>query len=360
MKKQIRNFFLAITTILLAACGSGGGGGGGTSSDPSNGGGTGGGGGGGGSSGGDGNAAYYGFSTDSSSKITNQATPLTSGVNQLTIASQVTFNLRNLNNRTLDVMIYQPTCIVGLLTETYSAVLISGATTSPSIASIVVSATGVNFQERAMLAGVQVYDYGSSGSVSGTCTSGEMNLGSSGTLFSNGKIMLWRTGTGDLYMGGRSSTIETVMANFQLKQYDKYEQIDNNSVSPGNALSTWTSGNAGQVVTDASASSSNSAFANSSGNTIVKSFASNTPSARYAANSNGYSTSTTQHTRVWTNLSQDVPFYGFGISNLGSSGKAISVTAMKRANGSTVTANDGSTAVELIRGSGAFLIHVQR
>lgn len=118
MKKATNVLTVILTAFILSACGSGGG----TSSDPSNGGGTGGGGGGGGSSGGDGNAAYYGFSTDSSSKISNQATPLTSGVNQLTIASQVTFNLRNLNNRTLDVMIYQPTCIVGLLTETYSAI----------------------------------------------------------------------------------------------------------------------------------------------------------------------------------------------------------------------------------------------
>lgn len=359
MKTKTAQIYLAlIMTMLLTACGSGGGGGGGSSSDPSNGGGTGGGGG--STSGGDGNAAYYGFSSDSSTKITNQVTPLTSGVNQLTIVSQVSFNLRNLNNRLLDVTIYQPTCIVGLLTETYTAVLISGATTSPSIASIVVSATGLTFQERAMLSGVQVYDYGSLSSVSGTCTSGEMNLGSSGTLYANGKLMLWRTGAGDLYMGGRSSVIETVMANMQLKQYDKYEQVDNGSVNPGNSLSTWSSGNAGQVVTDADATSSNSAYGNSGGNTIVKGFASNSRNARYAANTNGYSTSTTQHTRVWTNLSADVPFYGFGISNLGSSGKAISVTAMKRSNGSTITANDGSTLVELIRGSGAFLIHVQK
>lgn len=356
--KTIQIYLALIMTILLTACGSGGGGGGGSSSDPLNGGGTGGGGG--STSGGDGNAAYYGFSTDSATKISNQVTPPNSGVNQLAIASQVSFNLRNLNNRLLDITIYQPSCIVGLLTETYSAVLVSGATTSPSIASIVVTATGLTFQERAMLSGAQVYDYGSPASVPGTCTSGEMNLGSSGTLYSNGKIMLWRTGLGDLYMGGRSSAIETVMANFQLKQYDKYEQIDNSSVNPGNSLSTWSSGNAGQVVTDADATTSNSAFGNSGGNTIVKGFASNSRNARYVANSNGYSTSTTQHTRVWSNLSADVPFYGFGISNIGSSGKAISVTAMKQANGSTVTANDGTTLVELIRGSGAFLIHVQK
>lgn len=355
MKNTANILTVLLTAFILTACGSGGGGGG-SSSDPSNGGGTGGGG---GSSGGDGYAAYYGFSTDSLTKITNQATPLISGVNQFTIASQVSFNLRNLNNRLMDVTIYQPTCTIGLLTETYSAVLISGATTSPSIASVVVSASGLIFQERAILSGAQVYDYGSPISVLGTCTNGEMNLGSSGTLYSNGKLMLWKTGTGDLYMGGRSSAIETVMANFQLKQYDKYEQIDNNSVNPSNALSTWSSGNAGQVSTDADATSSNSAFGNSSGNTIVKGFASNSRNARYAANTNGYSTSTTQHERAWTGLSADVPFYGFGISNLGSSGKAISVTAMKRANGSTVTANDGSTAVELIRGSGAILIHIQ-
>ncbi len=357
MKSKTAQFYLAlVVTVFLAACSPGGGGE--SPSDPSNDGGTGGGGG--GSSGGSGEAAYYGFSTDSATKISNQISPLSSGLNQLTIPSQVSFNLRNLNNRQLDVMIYQPTCIEGLLTETYSVVLISGATTSPSIASIVLRATGVTFQERAILSGVQVYDYGSPLSVSGSCTSGEMNLGSSGTLYSNGKLMLWRTGAGDLYMGGRSSVIETVMANLQLKQYDKYEQIDNGAVNPGNSLSTWSSGNAGQVLTDADATSSNSAYGNSGGNTIAKGFASSSRNARYAANTNGYSTSTTQHTRVWTNLSADVPFYGFCISNLGFSGKAISVTAMKRANGSAVTANDGSTLVELIRGSGAFLIHVQK
>lgn len=357
MKIFLNNFFTLVLTLFLTACGSSGGGSGGNSPDPSNGGGTGGGG---NPTNNDGNATYYGFSTDSASVINNQVSPLNSGTNQLTISSQVSFNLRNLNNRQLDVMIYQPTCVVGLLSETYSAVLISGANSSPTIASIVVSSSGILFQERAVLSGVQVYDYGSASPIAGTCSSGTMNLGSSGTLYSNGKIMLWRTGTGDLYMGGRSTEIETYMANFQLRQYDKYEQIDNNSVNPSSSLSGWTSGNAGQAVTDASASSSNSSFTISGSNTIVKGFASNTPNARYAANSNGYTTNTNQHTRIWSNLSADVPFYGFGISNLGSSGKAISVTAMKKANGNTVTANDGSTSVELIRGSGALLIHIQK
>lgn len=357
MKTKIINIYLAlITTMLLTACGSGGGGGGGSSSDPSNGGGTGGGG---GSSGGNGSAAYYGFSTDSSTKITNQTSPLASGVNQMTIASEITFNLRNLNTRALDAMIFQPTCIVGLLTETYSAVLLSGSNTSAAVAAITVNATGLTFQERGVLSGVNMYDYGSLASVSGTCSNGEMNLGSSGTLYSNGKIMIWKTGLGDLYIGGRSSSIETVMANFQLKQYDKYEQINNNSVNPTSALSTWVSGDAGQVVTDLSASSSHSAFANSSGNTITKGFTSNTPNARYAANTNGYSISTTQHTRAWTNLSSDVPFFGFGISNLGSSGKAISVTMTRKTFPSNVTSNN-SVTVEDIKGSGSVLIHVQK
>jgi hypothetical protein len=356
--KSLRIIVCVCTMAILTACGgSGGSGGAGNTADPSSGDGSGGGG---SPSGGDGSAAYYGFSTDSASAITNQINPLSSGSNQMTIPSQVSFNLRNLNDRLLDVMIYQPTCILGLLTETYSAVLISGANTSATIASITISSSGILFQERAILAGVQVYDYGSSVSVAGTCSNGVMNLGSSGSLFSNGKLMIWRTGAGDLYLGGRSTLIETVMANFQLKQYDKYEQVDNGSVNPSNALSNWLSGNAGQVVSDASASSSHSSFNNSGGNTIVKGFRSNTPNSRYAANSNGYSTSTTQHTRVWSNLSSDVPFYGFGISNLGSSGKAISVTAMKKVNGSTVTANDGSTSVELIKGSGAILIHLQK
>ena len=313
-----------------------------------------------GGGGGSGNAAYYGFSTDSATALTNQSSPLTTGSNQLTIASEVTFNLRNLNTRVLDVMIYQPTCVAGVLTETYSAVLIDGANTAASIATIVVSASGVTFQERGVLSGIQMYDVNSQASVSGSCSNGTMNLGSSGTLYSNGKLMLWRTGAGDLYMGGRSSSIETVMSNFQLKQYDKFEQIDNNTINPSNSLSTWTSGDAGQVVTDTSASSSHSSFANSSGNTLVKGFTSTTPNARYAANNNGYSTSTNQHTRAWTNLSADVPFYGFGISNLGSSGKAISVTAMRKSASSTQTANDGATTVETLKGSGAVLFHVQK
>lgn len=374
MNSMIKVLMVAMVSLVLSACGGGGGGGGGggnptgvsgctdntatnynsaaTTDDGSctyAGGG-----------GGSGNAAYYGFSTDSATALTNQTSPLTTGTNQMTITSEVTFNLRNLNTRIMDVMIYQPTCVAGVLTETYSAVLIDGATTAASVATIIVSASGVTFQERGVLSGIQMYDVNSQASVSGTCSSGNMNLGSSGTLFSNGKLMLWRTGAGDLYMGGRSSSIETVMANMQLKQYDKFEQIDNNSINPSNALSTWTSGDVGQVVTDTSASSSHSSFANSSGNTNVKGFASNTPNARYAANANGYSTSTNQHTRAWTNLSSDVPFYGFGISSLGTSGKAISVASMRRSASSTQTANDGTTTVETLKGSGAVLFHVQK
>lgn len=123
----------------------------------------------------------------------------------------------------------------------------------------------------------------------------------------------------------------------------------------------WPAGNFAiiYIINKSSASNSHSAFANSSGNIIAKGFTSNTPNARYAANTNGYSISTTQHTRTWTNLSSDVPFFGFGISSLGSSGKAISVTIARKTFPLKVTSNNAVT-IEDIKGSGSVLIHVQK
>ncbi len=99
MKTKL-NLLMIAFTMLLTACGSGGDGG--SASATSNGGGTGGGGNGGGNSGGNGNAAYYGVSTGSATPLTNQVSPPTGG-SLMSITGEVAVNVRNLNNRAMDM-----------------------------------------------------------------------------------------------------------------------------------------------------------------------------------------------------------------------------------------------------------------
>lgn len=357
MKKTKATSYLSVilTALILSACG--GGGGGGSTTSPSNGGGdSGGGNGGGNSGGGSANASYYGFATDSATPLRNISSTTASS----TIANQFSLNVRNDNDRLMDVLVYQPACIEGLLEYTFSAVMVDGSDSSPTFGVIKVSANSAKFQARAVYNDTAPHDIGAERTMTGSCASGELDLGVDGKIFSTGKLVLWRTSTGDLYVGGRSSDIETVMSNFQNKQYNKYLQLDNNTVHPTNRLTTYTSGNGGGFILDDSASSSDSAIRNNSGTTIIAGFTwDSTPNSQYHANTNGHSSSTAQHTRIWNGQAANVPYYGFGISNIG--GKSLIIQAMQKSNTAVYgTSTNGSTTVNQILGSGSVLFYIQQ
>ncbi len=194
MRKLTTFLFAILSSLIFTACGSGSGSDSSTSQVPSIGGRTTDGDSG-GTTGGNGNAAYYGIATDSSTPITNQPALPTNG-SLMSIPNEFAVNIRNLNTRTMDVFIYQPTCVVGLLTEDYSIVLISGSQTAPTIGQLSVGASSISFQERSIFYSgwtPSAYDFGSTSILSGTCSSGQMSLNKAGTLFSNGKILIWRT-----------------------------------------------------------------------------------------------------------------------------------------------------------------------
>ncbi len=362
MKKTKATSYLSVilTALVLSACG--GGGGGGSTTSPSNGGGdsggdNGGGNGGGNNGGGSANASYYGFATDSATPLRN----ISSTTASATIANQFSLNVRNDNDRLMDVLVYQPACIEGLLEYTFSAVMVDGSDSSPTFGVIKVSANGAKFQARAVLNdATTIHDVGAERVMTGSCSNGELDLGVDGKIFSTDKLALWRTGTGDLYVAGRSSDVETVMANFHNKQYNKYLQLDNNTVHPTSRLTTYTGGNSGGFILDDSAGSSDSAIRNNLGTTTIAGFTSDSnPNSQYHANTNGHSSSTAQHTRIWDGLAANVPYYGFGLSNIG--GKSLIVQAMQKSNTAVYgTSTNGSTTVNQVLGSGSVLFYIQQ
>ncbi len=226
-------------------------------------------------------------------------------------------------------MIYQPTCIAGVLSEEYSVVLLAGNSSSASIAALIVTGSSVSFQERSVsIINNGSYDYGAPVAISGNCSNGEMNLGASGTLYSNGKLLIWRTGLGDVYMGAIKSSVATLSADLQSKRFSKYTQVFAGELSPSNSLGTWLS-TAGLIDTDTNATSTYSSFKSSFG-AVRFGGSGGTSNATWKVLANTYTTSTAASNRILGNGGFDAPFFGFAVSSVGMSGKGFVAAASRK------------------------------
>jgi len=311
-----------------------------------------------GSSASNGNAAYYGVSTDSNTSILNQNSPPTGGT-LMTISNQLSINIRTASSRVLDIVIYQPTCLSGSTTEEYSAVLVSGSSTSPMIGVIKVSASALTFQERIVSFSnartstesiTGMYDYGNVSSYSGSCSSGSFTPSSGGLAFSNGKSLVWRTSTGDVYVGLLKNTAPSTSSSMESKRYMKYTQFSSGAINPENTTGNIST-NSGTTATDTSSSASS----------FTSSF---TVSSLYTwnliTNTTSGTDSTAQFNSLKKNSNNTQRYFGIGSSNLNSSGKALFLMVNPYAgNNSAVMSNLGPTGIRLL-GAGSVLFYVEQ
>lgn len=304
---KVENLFVAMMTIFAVGCS---GGGGGSSSAPS-GGGSGDGGGGGGPSD-TANPAFYGFNTQYGTTVADVTTFQLGELYQ--IPSHVAFVITDPDNRYMDALIYQPSCIQGLLEYDYNAVLIHGASTAPSRVRIKAKATNPVITTVTELQSGGYVDL-STETLTGTCSEGmfyDTSLDS--TLFQNGNTAIYKDLDGNIYFGIRSTVQvvdKTLLYPFQYKRYD---HLYNGAITVTNRLATWGSASSSLINLDSAGDSTNSSFGFTNPNTTVKGFADNSRASVYTIQG--------EYRRIWDGNNAVLPLMGVtGI--LG--GKVISI-----------------------------------
>ncbi len=197
MKQTIKYLIAMMSTVMLAACGGSGGGGSDSSNLPSDPGG----GSGGGPSGGNGSAAFYALSSD------NAISPyegVSSPTGAYLVSNQLYVDVSNATLGTLEVGVYQPTCLNGASYSDYALVLLGG--TGLSMISVQVLSTGIRLETLSYDNNLTQKKKFSSSLVSGTCANGKMTLSDGSVIFSNGSAIVYRDISGNLY-SGLSSTV---------------------------------------------------------------------------------------------------------------------------------------------------------
>ena len=256
MKNKLLAFWI-LTVLGLSGCSGGGGGG---SSAPSTG-------------GGDnstpsnpstpstptpyGKASFYGFSTDSATAILDKSETAFATADVIGISNEFGMNIRDASLRKMDVAIYQPNCTEGLLENKYAAVLLHGSDTAQSMVQLVQTASGLKVQKRAMSSTTandgmgnttfpfKIADEGAVSTFSGSCDEGVQDLGVNGKAMANAKIILFRDGSGNLYVGVHESKLTASSSNMGNKVYLKYgnnsylSSASDTAVMPFNSTSAF-------------------------------------------------------------------------------------------------------------------------
>lgn len=237
-----------------------------------------------------GEAKFYYFQTDSSNLLT------TTTMNG--ISNEFGLNVRDVNNRVLDIGIYQPECFVGSIEYDYNLIMIDGSSTSPNRYGARLGSSSITLLT--LTEGSTTTYTKSSTTLSGSCTNGVYTL-TGGVLISNGKTLLYRTTSGDLYFGIKKTLLLTDKSLLPLKKFYQYCQQDTTAVSYQNSLNTWI-GNAGMEYTDPSALSFDSAFGFSP-NYVMKYMCASSRNSNYLIMNNQFS-------KIWDGSSARTPFYG--------------------------------------------------
>lgn len=332
--------YLLAFVFVFSACG-GGGGGSSTTSLPSNGGG------GGSTSGGNGSTSYYGFNS-ANSIVSNAQPPFVSG-EEFVVAGELAFIVSDLDNRAVDYMIYEPTCLAGVLAYDYNAVLVKGDPTAPSRIRISASSSSVMIAEYTELQSGGGYVDKTTETNSGICLNGEFYSSvSQWVVFQNGRSILFKDMDNNIYFGFRNQLVDK--SQLLSKQYKVYHQLNNGAVDVANKLNTWNSASASVVNLDASSSPSDSAFGFNSPHTTAKGFASTTRGSHYTIQGN--------FARVWDNQTATVPTMGVTATL---SGKNVSIhNAVYRTCGSgDVYSHNGQNVCDMF-GAGAVSFYVEK
>lgn len=208
--KTINVAMILAVSVLLNACGGGGGGsssggsGGGGGSPPIRGGGS--------STGGDGNSSYYGFRT-TGAEISDQATT-PSGGSDLVLVGEFFNQVNSATTRDISLAIFKPTCLDESTFQEYSAVMIGdNGNSNPSALSIMVGKAGLWVRGQSFKYSANSAKRANGGALTtltGACSNGRMTLDSgNGEAYSNGKMLIYKTGNNDIYMGIRSTALIT-------------------------------------------------------------------------------------------------------------------------------------------------------
>ncbi len=342
--KTIKNLlYILIVALVLSACG--GGGGGGSSALPSNGGDNPGGGtGGGGSSPTDANASYYGFNTQTGSTVQDVTTFQSGDVYK--IDNHLALVVTDSDNRFMDALIFQPSCVIGLLEYDYNAILIKGANNAPSRVKIT---TKANQPVITTYVEVQSGTYGpwveySTETLTGVCSEGMFyDTTADATIFQNGNSVVYKDLDGNIYFGLRNQVTDfSLLLN---RQYKHYDQVDNGAVNPTNSMATWNSGNASSVLMDSSPAQS--AFTFSSPNYEFTGLGSTNSSETFSDRS-GFK-------RIWDGQTSTLPRMGMTVI-LG--GKAFSIHNSVRSTCASAFSHN-SQMVCTMDGSGSFSIYAE-
>lgn len=344
--KTMKTFILLVLVTILAGCGGGGSGGGTSSSVPTIGDGTG--------PGGNpveddiASPTYFGFNTQHNS-ILSEATTFIGETFE--IPNEVAFSISDQNNRFMDAMIFQPSCIQGILEHRFNAVLLKGSSTSPSRVKITVSRSSVTITELTELQSGAGFVEKTTESNTGVCTDGEFySEVSLWTLFQNGRTVLFKNMDGEIYFGMRDTAILTDKSLLYPRRYKTYHQIESGAVDVSSRLSVWSQPSASDLSIDVSGSATDSSFTFSNPNTLVRGFASNNRNSVFSLQ-NGFST-------IWNQQANVLPMVGI-TAVLG--GKVLSIQNGIHSNcqSGDVYMLNGNQAVCDMQGSGAISIYME-
>lgn len=344
MKTNKNLISILALSLILSACGGGGDGSSSTTS-PSNGGeNPGGGNGGGGSSPTNANASYYGFNTQTGSTVLDVT--VFQGGDVYKIDNHLAMVITDGDNRYMDALIYQPSCVIGLLEYDYNAILIKGANNAPSRVKITAKASQSVITT---LVEVQTGIYGpwveySTETLTGTCEGGMFydNLADA-TIFQNGNSVIYKDIDGNIYFGLRNQV--TDFSQLLNRQYKHYDQIDNSAINPTNTMATWGGGNASSVLLDSS--SSQSSFTYSAPNYEFTGFGS--------TNSNETFSDRGGFKRIWDGQTSSLPRMGMTVV-LG--GKVFSIHNSIRSTCASPFSHN-SQMVCTMEGSGSLSIYAE-
>lgn len=137
------------------------------------------------------------------------------------------------NGRGLKAALYHPTCVTGSTIENYSLILLGDSVSKIGDSD---TAVGITVSENTVTYSPRVLKYTNSGDltkrkagaapsvVATSCITGKRTVPGLGTLYSNGQLAIFRTVTGNVYLGFNSSLVAGSVPNAPSENYNQYVQ----------------------------------------------------------------------------------------------------------------------------------------
>lgn len=247
---------------------------------------------------------YYGFNS-ADSIVTKALPPFVIG-EEFIVENELAVIITDINTRSGDYMIYQPSCVEGFLTHHYNAVLLKGNHGAPSRIQISVSSNTVTISEYAESLANTGHVVKSTETNTGECNAGEFfSPISQWILFQNGRSVVFKDLDNNLYLGFRNQIVDK--SDLLFKKFKIFHHQAQGAISITNRLSVWSWPPEGIIFEDNSSNLADTSFGFSSPDTTVKGFASNWKNSVYRIKNNSNSTTFAQ---IWNNQVSTVPMIG--------------------------------------------------